>query len=398
MKNAIPRFFKNSMIKIIRRAKKILINSPISKVEGLLFYAAFLTRKFSINKSNKAVLIFIATIDPPGMRLFQIFSHFLYCGYTCYFKISFSRYMQLKRYGKKATLFKGLKPYNKKIKYSIVASDDREYLKNTGNESLKIYLNFHVFNHLNNIANDDIFFPLVPFFKYNCPLLEKKVLSSALTSKRKIGAFFAGNTNTTTYNANITRQLFNVNTRHETFSYIIDKLPQNILYIPKTLDSFLRDIEIGLLENKIVLLNINNFEIPRKHYFEILLQTNFYIHMCGVIYPYCHNQIESMMAGCIPVTQFSDFFIPPFQHEKDSLLFKPLNDLIDILLKINSGNYANIIEIMRKNILEYYIRHYSFQSFEKKLIHITENKLNYTNYFITTGSNNVIRELRPKEK
>jgi hypothetical protein len=399
MKNTISQFFKNRVKKIIREAKKYFINSPFSKTEGLLFYIIFLTRKISIKKSNKTVLIFIDTIDPPGMRLFQLFSQFLYCGYTCYFKISFSRYMQLKRYGKKATLFKGLKPYsNKRKKYSIIASDDKEFLKNAGEESLKIYLNFYLFNHMSNISNNDIFYPLVPHFKYNYPPLEKKILSNALTPKRKIGAFFAGNTNTTTYNADITRQLFDVNTRHETFSHIIEKLPKDILYIPKMLDLFLRDIELGLLENKIVLLDINNFEIPRKHYFEILLQTNFYIHMCGVIYPYCHNQIESMMAGCIPITQFSDFFLPALKHETDSILFKSLDDLIDILLKINKGNYTNTIETMRENIVNYYIEYYSFQSFEKKLSHIIDNKSNYTNYFITTGSNNVIRELLPRQR
>ena len=394
----IVQFFNFKIKKMAKEAKRLFIRSPLSKLEGLFFYVLFSIRRFSFYTPKKTILIYISSIDPPGMRLFQLFSHFIYCGYTCYFYISFPRYMELKRYGKKATLFKGVMPYVKNIKkYSIVASDNREYLAGKGNNSLKLFINFHILRDLNNISQNDIFYPLVHFFKYNYPSLEKDILSNALTSERKIGAFFAGNIKNDTYNADITGKLFNVNTRHEVFNYIIEKLPKDILYLPKDIDSFLKDIESGFLKSKIVLLDINNFEIPKKYYFKILLQANFFIHMCGVIYPYCHNQIESMMAGCIPVTQFADFFIPQFQNEKNALLFKALDDLLDILLKINSGSYFHIIEKMRQSIIDYYKNHYSFQSFSKKLSYIIDNNLNYTNYYITTGSNNIIRELVPKQ-
>ena len=382
---------------IIRTVKKKILGSHFSKLEGLLFYIKFSTRRFTFNKQNKIALLWVASIHPPAIRLHQLFHHFLYCGYTCHYDISFSNYMKLRRYGKKATLINGIYPYNKKVKnYSIIISDDQKYLENADNEALKIFLNFHILEHLNTISSSDFFYPLVHHFKYNSPAIETKVLSNALTSKRKIGAFFAGNVNVDTYNSNLTRELFNVNTRHEMFNCIISKLPKNILYIPNSLDSFLKDVELGFLENKIVLLDINNFEIPKEYYFKILLQTNFFIHMCGVTYPYCHNQIESMMAGCIPVTQFSDFFIPPFQHEINSLLFKTLDELIDILLKLNVCNYNNMIQAMRENTVDYYMTHYSFRSFENKLSHIIANHLNYTNYYITTGANNIIQRLLPK--
>jgi len=388
---------KQKLINTIKKIKKKILLGYLSKLEGLLFYARFSIRKLFIGKPKKTVLIHIAFIDPPGMRLFQIFSHFLYCGYTCYFDISFSRYMQLKRYGKKATLFKGVYPCSKKTnEYSIVISNDKEYLENTAEKILKIFINFRIFNHLNDISKDAMFYPLVTFIKYNTPFIEANILSKALSAERKIGAFFVGNTQPATYNADHTKKLFNVNTRYETFNYIVDNLPHEALYIPTDMDSFLKDLDGGILEKKVVLLDINNFEIPKKYYFYVLLQVNFFIHMSGVIYPYCHNQIESMLAGCIPVTQFSNFFIPPFQHETDSLVFNSLNDLISILRKITSGDYNSIIQSMRKNIIDYYIQHYSFKSFDDKLTYLVSNNFNYTDYYITTGSNYIIRELFQK--
>jgi len=385
---------KQKLINTIKKIKKKILLSYLSKLEGLLFYVRFSMRKACISNPKKTVLIHISFIDPPGMRLFQIFSHFLYSGYTCYFDISFSQYIQLKRYGKKATLFKGVYPFSKKIQhYSLAISNDKEYLENMTEKTLKIFMNFRIFNHLNDISKDAMFYPLVTFIKYNKPFIETNVLSKALSTERKIGAFFVGNKQPATYNADHTKKLFNVNTRYETFNYILDNLPQETLYIPTDMDSFLKDIECGALAKKVVLLDTNNFEIPKKYYFNVLLQTDFFIHMSGVIYPYCHNQIESMMAGCIPVTQFSKFFIPPFQHEIDSLVFNSLNDLISILHKITSGDYNSMIQSMRKNIFDYYIQHYSFKSFNNKLTHIVNNNLNYTDYYITTGSNYIIKEL-----
>jgi len=390
---------KHIAVKTIKRIKKIILLSHFSKLEGMLFYLIFFARRIGVDKPNKSAVFYISSIHPPAIRLHQFFYHFIYCGYTCYYDISFSEYMKLRRYGKKATLLKGVYPHNKKNKdYSIVASDNKDYLKNSNPKSLKIFINFHILKHLNSISKNDIFCPLMHFFKYNNPIVETGVLLNALDSKRRIGAFFVGNTKADTYDSNLTKKLFNVNTRYETFNYLTDKLPKNILYIPKNVDSFLKDIESGILEDKVVLLDIkNNFEIPPKYYFQILLQANFFIHMSGVIYPYCHNQIESMMAGCIPITQFSRYFIPPFQQEVDALLFTSLDDLIDIILKMNSGFYNNSIQKMRKNIQDYYREHYSFQSFSKKLSHIVDNQLNYTNYYITTGAKNIIDELLPKE-
>jgi len=390
---------KQKLINEIKKLRKKILLSHFSKLEGLLFYTRFSMRKIFMGKSKKTVLIHISSIDPPGMRLFQLFSHFLYCGYTCYFDISFSRYMQLKRFGKKATLFKGIYPFSKKVKiYSLAISDNKEYLESISEKTLKIFINFRIFNHLNNISENDIFYPLVTFIKYNKPSIEKNIMSKVFSAERKIGAFFVGNTKPDTYNAAHTRELFNVNTRYETFNYIVDNFSKDTLYIPIDIDSFLHDIESGTLKKKVVLLDINNFEIPKKHYLTILLQSDFFIHMNGVIYPYCHNQIESMMTGCIPITQFSRFFIPPFQHELNSLLFQSLDDLIVILSKMNSGDYNDIIKVMRKNIVDYYVKYYSFKSFNDKLTDVINKNLNYTNYYITTGSNNIIKELSQKIK
>jgi len=388
---------RNALRTAYKVSKRIILHrSPYKKLERLFYFLKFISKKNN-KASDKSVLFYISTIPPSAIKkVNQLFSQFQYCGYTCYYDISFSEYMKLNRFGIKAILLNDVYHYKKNMKnFSIVLSDNKEYLENQHKKALKIFLSFRIFKYINTISKNDFFYPLVQHFNFNCHAIEANVLKKQATSKRKIGVFFAGNINSKRYTNILTKELFGVNTRYEIFDHLINNLSKDVLYLPKNLNSFLRDIELGILENKVVIIDTNNFELPPKYYFDILLQSNFFLHMPGILYPYCHNQIESMMSGCIPVTQFSRFFVPSFQHELNSLLFDSMDDLIDTLLKINSGNYSDTVQIMCKNISEYYLNHHSFESFKKKLSYTIDNNLNYSNYFIVSSADNIIQELIP---
>ena len=103
--------------------------------------------------------------------------------------------------------------------------------------------------------------------------------------------------------------------------------------------------------------------------------------MAGVGTPFCHNQIESMLAGCIPLTQFARFFVPPFAHESDSLIFNTLDELVFLLNNIVSGKYISHLDSMRKEIIDYYKNYYSVESFNNKLSYLFKNKIKHTNFF-----------------
>ena len=360
----------------------------------ILNYIFFKIKIINIKSQKQNIYISISHVNP-GRRLLQIVSHFLYCDFNVYLRISLLNYLKLDSYGIYATLLKRVYPsFGITNKYSIIASDNINLLKkNKYNNVLKIYINFNIFKYLfqNKIDANDFFYPIVCHRKYLSPEIEFDISSKAANSKRKIGAVFAGNIEN--YNLDITKKLFNINTRDETFSYICEKLPDNILYIPKCLNSFIEDIETGVLEYKVVLLNTKIFEIPDNKCFYILLNSKFFIHLSGNIYPYCHNQIESMMAGCIPITQFARFFIPPFQNEINALLFNTLDELIYILTNIMSNNFIQNINIMHKNIIEYYFSYYSYQSFKTKLLNTLENNILCCNYHLVISNTLYFNEL-----
>jgi len=345
-----------------------------------------------IKSNEKDALIKNTSIS--SRRLLQIISHFLSSGYNCYLDYSFLQYLSLKqgKYHIYHTLLEGVNPTNKKIKYfPVIISDSKKTLDSFDSNSLKICVNHLMmkdrYNNISAVTENDFYYPIALHKNFLNPAFEAEILKSVLKYERKIGAIFAGkatiNFKKNSYNRSTTKELLNINTRFEVFSYICEKLPEEYLYLPDSLEAFLNDMESGYLKNKIVLLNTKErFSIPRDKYFYVLLNSNFFIHMAGTGFPFCHNQMESMLAGCIPITQFARFFVPNFKHELNSLLYNTLDELILLLSNVASDKYLNSVSSMHTEVVSYYKKYYSFDSFKNKLDYLIKNNIKCSNYFV----------------
>jgi hypothetical protein len=302
-------------------------------------------------------------------------------------------------YGRKASLLKNSSPAGKKISkntYSIVVSDNREFLESHNGGVLKIFFNQRIFSRLDAVTPNDLFYPLLLHPDYLLPNIEKDLATNAVNNNRRIAALFVGNVDPD-YDRDITRKLFGVNTRRETFSCLEDSMGGGV-YIPPSMGEFLRKIDAGDLSAKAVLIDIRNFRVPNNLWFKILLDSDFFIHMCGSLQPYCHNQIESMAAGCIPVTQLSRFFVPPFRDKIDALTFEKLGELPALMRGILNGEYKKAIPAMRERVLGYYKNHYSFRSFERKLNFLKENGIDFSNYYPHCEEVSILNELIEKDQ
>jgi hypothetical protein len=297
-------------------------------------------------------------------------------------------------YNRKTLLTKDIFPAmvfsirNEDKPYTCVVSDNNMSPQKGDVRSLHIYINQHIFNNLYNIMINDLFYPILVHPIHSSAGLEDEISKHSAFNDRKIGALFVGNIDGG-YNKNITRKLCGY-TRKEIFFHVSNTLPGDILYFPKTIKEFEDKITTGELRHKIVLLDVQVFAIPAKKYFEILLESNFFIFMPGHIQPYCHNQIESMLAGCIPITHLKKFFFPPFENKYNSLLFDSLDSLTRLLNDVSRGEYESFLPFMRNNILNYYERNYSYQSLRNKISILIDNKIEYTNYYVPSSDIDVL--------
>jgi hypothetical protein len=358
-----------------------------NQIQKARFYISFFFTGFKkLSGEKKKVYIELLHILPNRrmLTLIRLFSAF---DYICVVRISARQILHMDKYGWAIAREKNIIRGNRKKikKCNIILSDDPEsFPKNLVKDKHVVKLNYDVFNSRSNYANS-AFFPIA--FHPDFLFIENEKKASKLSSnkERKIAVFFAGAVGQDDkYNQEITKSKFNINTRKEVFSYIVENLPKDLLYLPESYNEFVQKMNAGELKSKVVLIDIDKFAVPRSDYFMVLSEVTFFIQMCGYIQPFCHNQIESLAVGAVPITQFPHIFHPNFEHEKNALVFSTLPELIQILEKICNNSYSlEQIELLQMNSLAYYKNNLSFKS----VVNGIENK-NTNDLYMCSGELN----------
>jgi glycosyltransferase involved in cell wall biosynthesis len=97
-----------------------------------------------------------------------------------------------------------------------------------------------------------------------------------------------------------------------------------------------------------------------------LSECNFFLACPGMIMPMCHNIIEAMAVGTIPITEYAEEFYPPLEHEKNCLVFKGSAEakaMIEYALTLTPEQ----VKRMKENVIQYYEEHLSPESFIQRV-------------------------------
>jgi hypothetical protein len=82
----------------------------------------------------------------------------------------------------------------------------------------------------------------------------------------------------------------------------------------------------------------------------------------GFQMPQCHNIIEAMAVGCIPLTNYADWFSPPLTDGENCFRFHDRKDLQERIASILATDQA-ALNAMRRRVIDYYDRHLAPKSF-----------------------------------
>jgi glycosyltransferase involved in cell wall biosynthesis len=108
------------------------------------------------------------------------------------------------------------------------------------------------------------------------------------------------------------------------------------------------------------------YAISDEEWLPTLALCDFFLCLPGSRMPLCHNVIEAMAVGAIPILNYSEWFEPPLEDGKNCIEFATVNDLRSRLAEILNYD-PEIIEAMRQRVVEYYDRHLTPLSFRKRL-------------------------------
>lgn len=259
--------------------------------------------------------------------------------------------------------------------------------------NLKKYKNFKVITIDNNMENfkykvkENFYYPLLlhPWGLKNYKWFNDEKNSGKENYKinRKIGLIFIGNNNENYIEgAGCLKKYFNCFSRPELIDFLFSEFNGDVVR-PDSLQELEDVLDKSDLSKKILI--IDKFRVSGNQFLELFVNSDFHIWMAGVTYPYCHNHIESMYCGTIPICQ-NNFYYYGLTDKKNSLQYSDLNGLKSIIKSVICGEIAkDDIQQLRQNVYELYGCHYSLNAYRNKLLKFLESDKKEETYYICKG-------------
>lgn len=164
---------------------------------------------------------------------------------------------------------------------------------------------------------------------------------------RRMSIFFAGNMDTTAYSDSVITDLFNKLGRRDLYEALQQGLPAKMVHLPRTMKQVL-----AVNSGKVVIVDKARFSVPMEQLLSTLSQFEFFLSPPGVAMPLCHNTVEAMAVGTIPILEHPELFHPPLQHAKNCIVFQGKDDMLQKVRQLL--DIPPDVSAMRNNVLEYY--------------------------------------------
>lgn len=161
--------------------------------------------------------------------------------------------------------------------------------------------------------------------------------------------FFGGNTREGKYDRTVIRDTYGMLSRREMLEVASATVPTEEIHRPDHADTWLDSSEYC----PFVLCETQKCEIRQDRWLEALAKADFFLACPGVGMPLCHNLIESLAAGCVPILQYGSYLTPPLQHRSNCLAFHDARTLADIVSEIFAMSPEKIADL-RANVRAYY--------------------------------------------
>ena len=192
-----------------------------------------------------------------------------------------------------------------------------------------------------------------------------KRIKKLRSNSRKLRIIFVGNSVAKGYGLKKLKDWYNKLTRYEGIQAVLeinDKV-KNV----KNFSKFREDIKKGSYLNECRLLRTDHaMKLSIRNYWDIISRSDFFLALSGTDYPMCHNAIESMAVGTIPIMGYGEWFFPPLEHGKNAVIYSDKEDMkAKIRDVLNMDDQT--IQKMRRNVIDYYDKHLSGESFVNKV-------------------------------
>lgn len=338
------------------------------------FFAYIKHKKFIPQKSEKAIFVNFKNPQLYHRFFYTLLKFYNLAGYNVYFPLDFSTYRNLRNKDRYLRLLvwetnticinKNMIPEN-----CIEINDEmfkhnyfEAYFKNNNDtkNAFHVPMSFHPFMYHLNFWNDKI----------------------ELKKTRHNAIFCYGNFDEKEY-LEIKNTYFKSLSRTELHDFF--KKQKNYISLEGKKDLLTQNINF---DKKFVFSIKEKYTIKMQDVRPHLALFNFFLCCSGVVKPICHNVIEAMSVGTIPVIEkeYAEILYPNLEHKKNAMIFNDLEHLHSILDNEIFTFSPQEIQNMRENVFTYYNDNLSPEGMIKNL---NEAILAEKNIYLQAGPRSV---------
>lgn len=184
--------------------------------------------------------------------------------------------------------------------------------------------------------------------------------ATAVHDKKHIGIIISGNFEDKIYNNNELLQRFRVVNRALIYKVLLGN-PDAVEISGKEL---MQDYLSNLHLQKMVIMKWQSGAIPSPKWRYYLSAARFIFCAPGMTMPLCHNIIEALSVGTVPILNYKNWMNPSLEDGVNCFVYDDENS-IDSAIKLALSLDEVAYEKMRQNCLEYYDKYYRLFDFEK---------------------------------
>ncbi len=210
-------------------------------------------------------------------------------------------------------------------------------------------------------AADEIAFPV--FVHPQITVATKLPFPYELDERRMTRVFFGGNTEEGKYDNDVIREVYAMLNRREMLEETIAAMTPDRIHRPKDASAWLASPEF----HPFVLCETQHCGVPRERWLEALSKADFFLACPGVGMPLCHNVIEAMAAGAIPILQYATYLDPELKDGINCLAFHDESSLRELVRKAVSMDSSEVVKL-RQGVENYFASHHAPGMFAAKLL------------------------------
>ncbi len=192
-----------------------------------------------------------------------------------------------------------------------------------------------------------------PMHPHTLTLLSSVNLSELRQRTPRGGIFFAGRLKANYENVGGN---FGVMTRLQIVESLRRRFPGDIL----------ERLNATVSDEQIVLLDASTSPLSTAEWLPTLAQHNFFVCCPGVCQPMCHNVIEAMSVGTIPIIEYGDRFSPKLMDGVNAIRFEGEAGLVAAISRIQRFSSEDLARI-RSQTIAYYERYLRGDKFLARL-------------------------------